>query len=256
MSFGENQKPPQGGSGWTAERAKSYLATLPKGIADLFPDTFTYNQTLNKYIPEGWEIKTIKDMGDVVCGKTPSKSIKENYGGSVLFIKIPNMHNEVYVMQTDEYLTDLGVRSQKNKTIPKGSIAVSCIATVGKVIITWQESHTNQQINSIIPKKLYYRYFLYFKMLENNKNFHDLASGGSATLNMNTSTFSAVNLLAPFNELLKMYNKQVNSIFEKILENQKQTQTLTKLRDTLLPQLISGKLKVPEALLKPQNNSQ
>ena len=230
---------------WSVERAKNYLATLPQEVSDLFPSEFEHHKKMG-WIPKGWEMKTIADMGSIVCGKTPSKSVKENYGGNIPFIKIPNMHNEIYVMQTDEYLTDLGVKAQKNKTIPQGSIAVSCIATVGKVVLTHEICHTNQQINNIIPREKYYQYYLYFYMLSLNEHFHNLASTGSATLNMNTSTFSKINILIPSDALLQEYNFSVKKYFKNILNNQMQNQTLTQLRDTLLSKLISGRIRIKD----------
>lgn len=227
-----------------ATKRKTTKSTLPKTTQNLFPNRFVFNNKLKKWIPEGWKVKNLGKVGKVVCGKTPSKSKKEYYGGNTLFVKIPNMHNEVYVLETNEYLTELGSKSQLNKSIPRGSIAVSCIATVGKVVLIDKESHTNQQINSIIPNQGYYQYYLYFLMLSLNGHFHSLASSGSATLNMNTSTFSDIEITMPSNHILKTYDKQVKSNFETILFNQKQTQTLTKLRDTLLPKLISGKIRI------------
>lgn len=222
---------------------KPLLHTNPS-LAAKFPASFVFNETLGKWIPEGWEVRTIKEFGKVVCGKTPSKSNPDFYGGSIPFVKIPNMHNEVFVLSTDEYLTEKGSESQANKLIPPGSISVSCIATVGKVIITNQPCHTNQQINSVVPNELIYRYFLYFTMLNLERHFHDLASAGSTTLNMNTSTFSNISILFPSKEVLSEFHKLVFPKFSKILQNQMEKETLTNLRDRLLPELISGRVRV------------
>lgn len=227
-----------------ADKRNTTKSTIPKDLQALFPDSFVFNEALKKWIPQGWEVKAISNVGKVVCGKTPSKSKKEYYGGNIPFIKIPNMHNEVYVMESSEYLTELGEKSQIKKRISKGSIAVSCIATVGKVILVDKESHTNQQINSVTPYQDCYQYYLYFMMLSLNKHFHDLASSGSATLNMNTSTFSNIRIIMPNDDVLEVYSRQVEAYFKNILFNQKQTQTLTKMRDNLLPKLISGKIRV------------
>jgi type I restriction enzyme, S subunit len=227
-----------------APQSKKLITKNPK-LSEEFPSSFVFNETLGKWIPEGWEVKKIKDFGNVICGKTPSKSNPENYGGKIPFIKIPNMHQEVYVLSTDEKLSDQGSNSQIKKLLPAGSIAVSCIATIGKVIITKEPSHTNQQINSIVPSEIESRYYLYFYMLNLEKHFHDLASGGSTTLNMNTSTFSAIEILDPRSNLLAAFYNKVDSLFAKILLNQENNAILTKLRDTLLPELISGRVRVP-----------
>lgn len=150
--------------------------------AALFPDDMEESELGE--IPRGWEINCISQFGDVVCGKTPSKANPEYFGDGIPFIKIPDMHNSVYVVSPSERLTALGAASQAKKTIPSGSICVSCIATVGKVVITHEPSQTNQQINSIVPKTPQFTAYLYFQMKKKEKEFHDLASGGSATLEL------------------------------------------------------------------------
>ena len=104
--------------------------------------------------PESWQEVTIDDIAkEVVCGKTPPTADAENCGGSVPFITIPDMHGSVYTASTERFLSDKGVATQANKTLPENSICVSCIASVGLVCLTAEPSQTNQQINSIVCKK-------------------------------------------------------------------------------------------------------
>ena len=193
---------------------------------------------------EWWEEKPLSFFGEIICGKTPSKKIEEYFGGDIPFIKIPDMYGNTFVFETSDSLTEKGKNSQNNKTLPPRSICVSCIATVGLVSMTTKESQTNQQINSIIPKKVFYRYYLYLFM----KNFSELliamASGGTATLNLNTGDFSKIEVVLPDENILKNFHNIVEPIFEKIFENQRQIRTLEKLRDTLLPKLMSGEVRV------------
>lgn len=228
------------------------LDTLPPeqyaqlaATAALFPDEMEESELGE--IPKGWKANQINQFGDVICGKTPSKTNPEYFGGGIPFIKIPDMHNSVYVVSPSERLSASGVASQAKKTIPPGSICVSCIATVGKVVITHELSQTNQQINSIVPRLPQYTTYLYFQMKEKEKEFHDLASGGSATLNMNTSTFSKVGVLNPEFEVLEKFSALVAPLFSEILARQKQSALLSETRDTLLPKLLSGELSVTEA---------
>ncbi len=99
---------------------------------------------------EIWEERPLSFFCDIVCGKTPSKKNKEFYNGEIPFIKIPDMHGKTFIFSTDDSLTEEGKNSQIKKTLPIKSICISCIATV-------KESHTNQQINSIVPHKDEYR---------------------------------------------------------------------------------------------------
>ncbi|WP_066566025.1 restriction endonuclease subunit S [Snodgrassella sp. CFCC 13594] len=210
--------------------------------ATLFPDAVEESELGE--IPKGWEINHISQFGSVVCGKTPSKANPEYFGIGIPFIKIPDMHNSVYVINPSDQLSALGSASQAKKTIPAGSICVSCIATVGKVVITHEPSQTNQQINTIVPNFSEYTVYLYFQMREKEKEFHDLASGGSATLNMNTSTFSKVSVLMPNFEILGKFSSFVAPLFSEILSRQKESAFLSEVRDTLLPKLLSGELSV------------
>lgn len=193
---------------------------------------------------EEWEEKPISFWGDIICGKTPSKSVKEYFGGDVPFIKIPDMHAKVFVFDAEDSLTEIGKESQKNKTIPPFSISVSCIATVGLVVLNAYESQTNQQINTIIPKEDEYRYYLYLYMKSLYEELHNMASGGTATLNLNTGDFSKIQIVYPSIEILKEFHVKVDILFKKIFSNSKQVQTLTKLRDTLLPKLMSREIRV------------
>jgi len=133
---------------------------------------------------------------------------------------------------------------QQLKTLPPNSICVSCIATVGLVSLTTKESQTNQQINSIIPFKNEYRYYLFLQMKDSYDLLHAMASGGTATLNLNTGNFSKINILLPPEELLKEFHNEVEPTFDKIFTNQTQIRTLEQLRDTLLPKLMSGEVRV------------
>ena len=195
-------------------------------------------------LPKGWNRCLIKDFVKIVCGKTPSKAIKEYFGGEYMFIKIPDMHNSVFIIETNDSLTEEGLNSQSNKTIPRFSICVSSIATVGLVCINPEPCQTNQQINSIVPKNKDLRYFLYFLTTSMKDTFLATASGGTATLNMNTSQFSNIGAFMPSEDILKEFDEIVSPIMEKILENEYNIKYLTQTRDTLLPKLMSGQLEV------------
>lgn len=193
---------------------------------------------------EDWEEKPLSFFGEIVCGKTPSKKIRNYFNGEIPLIKIPDMHENIFLFETTDNLTEEGKLSQSNKTLPSKSICVSCIATVGLVSMNAKESQTNQQINSIIPKKNYYRYFLYITMKSDYELLHSMASGGTATLNLNTGNFSKIPVQYPGDNFLFAYQREVEPYFDKIFTNHTQIRTLEKLRDTLLPKLMSGEVRV------------
>lgn len=211
-----------------------------KTTAALFPDVLVDSELGET--PEGWESTSLSSWGEIVCGKTPPTMNKEYYGGGIPFIKIPDMHGTMFAVETTDTLTQAGAEMQIKKILPKGSVCVSCIATVGQVLITYKESFTNQQINSIVPTDKCFSSYLYFSMLNLNSHLHDLASGGSATLNLNTGNFSKIEIIKPDSGVLEHFSKTVEPMISEILVNSYQQKHLSQVRDTLLPKLLSGEI--------------
>ena len=213
-------------------------ATLEQMAETLFRQWFV------EEAKEDWKEKPLSSYGKIVCGKTPPKKESRYFGGETPFIKIPDMHNKTFVLYSEDSLTKEGVLYQKDKTLPPFSVIVSCIATVGLVVMNAKEAQTNQQINSIVPYKEEYRYFLYLQLKNMYDDLNAMASGGTATLNLNTRNFSNIKIAYPTDDILYAFHNQVSVLFEKIYSNQKQIQTLIQTRDGLLPKLMSNKIKL------------
>ncbi|MCH9664880.1 MAG: restriction endonuclease subunit S [Gammaproteobacteria bacterium] len=194
-------------------------------------------------IPQTWGIEKISEISKVITGKTPPTKVKLNYGDKYKFIKIPDMHNNLYITKTKQSLSEEGNEYQPKQLIPANSLCVSCIATVGLVSIISEASHTNQQINSIICKEnlLFYLYF-FFK--SHSETLKQLGSGGTATLNVNKSMFENIKIIMPPPKVLDSYTEEVKPLFQKIKNNYLEIDALNNLRDSLLPKLMSGDIRV------------
>lgn len=176
---------------------------------------------------------------EVVCGKTPPTADAENYGGSVPFITIPDMHGSVYTTSTERFLSDKGVATQANKTLPENSICVSCIASVGLVCLTAEPSQTNQQINSIVCKKNISPFYVYIKMTTLTEYLKQLGAGGSTTLNVNKTLFGQIPILLPDETVMKEFHGKVEPLFSAIRANQYEMQRLESLKSLFLTQISS-----------------
>lgn len=194
-------------------------------------------------IPEGWGVKKIKDISKVVLGKTPSTRKEENYGDKYPFIRIPEMHDQMYITDTEKKLSEVGHKTQEKKLIPENSIMVSCIGTVGLVSLNLKPSHTNQQINTINCHDILVEY-LYFKMKNMRRKLIKIGSSGTTMSNINKGTFEKLNVLIPNEKSLIKYHTTVKPLFDKIKNNLLENQSLKELRDTLLPKLMSGEIRV------------
>jgi type I restriction enzyme S subunit len=219
--------------------------SLPAEIQALFPSRLV--ESPQGLIPEGWEVGTVADLGDVICGKTPPTSKPENYGDEVPFITIPDMHGKIAVTQTARSLSKMGANTQPKKYLRPGSICVSCIATPGLVTRVTVASQTNQQINSVVPFEKWGDSYPLFAMQRVGALVRSGGSGGSVFHNLSKSGFEKIPVLLPSQDVIKHFDKTSSPIVEKIVANQNKIQTLAELRDTLLPRLISGQLRLPEA---------
>ncbi|BBF80691.1 restriction endonuclease subunit S [Asticcacaulis excentricus] len=203
--------------------------------------------TPNGPLPEGWNCKTLGQMGAVITGKTPSKANPAFYGADVPFVKIPDMHQSMFIWQTADSLSSQGASSQMSKTVPAGSLCVSCIATVGLVSITTKPSQTNQQINTLVPHDPHWREYLYFALESLKAHLQNLGSNGATMTNVNKQKFSSVQIAIPTDELMSHYHDFAGPLLDLIAKLTLANQHLAASRDLLLPRLMTGQLSVAAA---------
>ncbi|MDO9099105.1 MAG: restriction endonuclease subunit S [Candidatus Methanoperedens sp.] len=195
-------------------------------------------------VPEGWEVKRLADFGNVITGKTPSKAVPENFGSFMPFIKTPDMHGNVFCIQTGDSLSERGASSQKNKTLPPNSLCISCIGTAGIVTITSIKAQTNQQINSIVLNSERFREYLYFALMGLKEVINQYGANGATMVNLNKGKFEALNVICPDTKNISAFHDLISSHFDSIKTLQIKNINLRRTRDLLLPKLISGEVDV------------
>ena len=195
-------------------------------------------------LPKEWEIKRLFEFGKIETGKTPSKERDQNYGGDIMFIKTPDMHDNIYVISTDEFLSTEGHLTQPKKLLPENSIMVSCIGTGGVVAINDRPAHTNQQINSIILNKSEYLEWLYFVCKNLKETIEMFGATGSTMTNLSKGKFEKLKIVAPPEKVILDYHELTKNLFIEVRVLLHKNDLLAKQRDMLLPRLMSGKLEV------------
>jgi len=178
--------------------------------------------------PKSWEVRQTQEIGKIVTGTTPNTEDQENFGKKYPFITPTDLDENKYVEVVERYLSEKGYNN--SKPIPKNSIVVICIASIGKNAITKQESCTNQQINSIICNEDINPEYLYYIM--NYRNKHLKALAGSTTVPIvSKSEFSTFLLpIAPLPEQKKIADilSSVDKAIEKTDEIIEKTEKLKK----------------------------
>lgn len=195
-------------------------------------------------MPKGWNVFCLSNYGRIETGKTPSMEHPEYYGGKYLFIKTPDMHDEMYVLDTSESLSELGNKIQPNKLLPENSIMVSCIGSAGVVAINAKPAHTNQQINSIVLKDIRELEWLYFTCKFLKPTIELFGATGATMTNLSKGKFERLKVINPSMNIKEKYHTLCHSMFQTIKCLQEKNLALIHQRDLLLPRLMSGKLSI------------
>ena len=144
-----------------------------------------------------WNTQTIAELGKVVTGRTPPSAKPEQFGDKHPFITPSDIEWGVKYVETDRLLSEKGQEAYQQIVLPKKSVCVVCIASIGKVCATTEESVTNQQINSIIVDEESHDPDFVFYLASLLQDTLKAYAGGSATPIVNKGTFSKIKLQVP-----------------------------------------------------------
>lgn len=164
-------------------------------------------------VPVNWCWTQLKYVSDIITGGTPSKSISEYYGGKFPFVKPADLDQGRNVVNASEYLSEDG--KKVSRVVPQGSTSVCCIGSIGKSGFLEQESTTNQQINTVVPKinKLFMYYYLNTEFFINKLN--SLSSATTIAI-VNKSKMESIQIpIAPLAEQQRIV-KQIENLFSKL----------------------------------------
>lgn len=165
-------------------------------------------------LPEGWRIGILGEFGDIITGKTPSSDNPEDFGDDMLFITPGDFAvGSKFILNTERHLSAIGCERLKNKILPKGSVAVTCIGSdMGKVAIVFEPSITNQQINAIKVKENIYIDYLFYYLSSIKNELKAMALGSSTMPLLNKNDFEDINIIIPHYPCLNEFSKIMSKI--------------------------------------------
>jgi type I restriction enzyme S subunit len=187
-------------------------------------------------------------LGDLVTvkgGSTPSTKISEYWDGNIYWATPRDLSNNdsIYLLNTDRKITQEGLQQISSDVLPIGTVLLSSRAPIGYLVITDIPVAVNQGFIALICDKLYSNYFIYC-CIKHNLDYIINSSNGSVFDEISKSVFKTLTITIPDKEELDHFNKVVSPLFHKIKSNIYQIRTLTQLRDTLLPKLMNGEIKL------------
>ncbi len=199
-------------------------------------------------IPEGWEVKQIQDLYDTSSGGTPNRNNKneaEFYSNaSIPWVKTKEL-NDNYILDTEEKITEIAVKKSSAKIFPKNTVLIAMYgATIGKLGILSLSAATNQACCAFLLKEADYSSYYIFQFLKSNTKKITSLAFGAAQPNISQNTMKNIDILKPSKGVLELYNRNIDVIFNEIFFLQRKNKNQSKIRDLLIPQLVTGKREV------------
>lgn len=201
-------------------------------------------------IPRGWEVRTIKDVVKSVGGATPRTKTPEYWAeGDICWTTPKDLSSAEapVLLDTTRKITEAGLSKISSGLLPVGTLLMSSRAPVGYLALTRIPTAINQGYIAMLPggrlSPLFLLHWAHFNM-----DVIKSRAGGTTFAEISKRNFRPIPIAVPSKDVLDKFETTVSPMFEKMVANLEQSQTLTELRDTLLPKLISGELRVPEAL--------
>ena len=203
-----------------------------------------WNKKLKREIPKGWNISLIKDFATTYSGGTPKSTNIEYYNnGEIAWINSGELNSPI-ITKTTNYITKCGLENSSAKLYPSNSILVAMYgATAGKVSLLTFEACSNQAVCGIIPTIENMLYYVYFHISSLYSHFITLSTG-SARDNISQNTIKNILLPIPTRNILKLFDEKIGSIYQMIVNNYQQIDSLAMQRDELLPLLMNGQVSV------------
>ena len=192
-----------------------------------------------------WEEDSLLKLIQLVGGGTPKTSITEYWDGDIPWLAGGDIaaNHKSFVNYAEKRITEAGLNKSSAKLLPKYATVISARGTVGKYCLLAEPMAFSQSNYGILPKTESCFFFTYLLI---NHVVEELQSSayGSVFDTITTATFKENKVLIPTKKEIIQFDKSISPYFQKMFINKGQIHTLEKLRDTLLPKLMSGEVRV------------
>ncbi len=229
-------------------KAEGRLTSLPAEISDLFPDTFVETD-LGK-LPAGWTSSSIDGAcTKIFSGGTPSTTIPRYWDGNYGWLSSGET-GAAFIISTDKTITDAGVQNSSTKEALRFDTVIASAGqgkTRGQTSLLLLDTYVNQSVVTLRARREVGALLLYFNLAQRYDEFRRHSDSSSSRGSLTTSLLKELPFVIPNQEVCAFFDKTAHSIVGKIELNLRENVVLMELRGTLLPKLISGELRIPDA---------
>jgi type I restriction enzyme S subunit len=198
-------------------------------------------------IPKGWRVGKLSDVGEIIGGGTPSKSKPEYYseiGIPWITPKDLSINKNKYISRGEIDISELGLRESSARLMPKGTVLFSSRAPIGYIAIAKNAVTTNQGFKSVVPFENISSEYIYL-LLKNSVNEIESRATGSTFKEISGGEMKKVPIILPPKEIIRKFNEIATTLGKTQASLEDENNILMSIRDTLLPKLMSGEIRVP-----------
>lgn len=201
------------------------------------------NTKITNGIPDGWQKQTAFDVMEVLSGGTPKTKNSEFWDGEIPFFTPKDATNCAYVMNTEKFVSEEGVRSCNSKLYPKNTVFITARGTVGKINLAQTPMAMNQSCYALVAIPPVNQYFLYFSLVNGVEQFRSRAVGAVFDAIIR-DTFKLIPFLVPTFEQIDAFSEVAKSILGQIDILSTSIAKLKEAKDHLLPKLMNGEIEL------------
>ena len=196
---------------------------------------------------EGWVENSLLEVIQLIGGGTPKTAIAEYWDGDIPWLAggdIASNHKS-FINCSVKSITEVGLNNSSAKLLPKYATVISARGTVGKYCLLAQSMAFSQSNYGILPNPKISECFFFTYLLMNHV-VEELQSSayGCVFDTITTTTFKEIKVILPTETEILRFEQSLSPYFKKMFLNKSKIHTLEKLRDTLLPKLMSGEVRV------------
>jgi len=218
---------------------------MNEATAALFPDSFEESEL--GAVPKGWRVIPVGNVVEAIGGATPDTKNPEYWEPAEHHWTTPKDLSGIaspVLLGTERKLSDAGLKKISSGLLPVGSLVMSSRAPIGYLAMTQVPMAINQGYIAIPPGgKLSPLYMLFW--CQTNMDSIKGRANGSTFMEISKKAFRPIPALVPSQAVLDAFEPVTTQLFTRLVENEKQAQSLASIRDILLPRLISGQLRLP-----------
>ncbi len=194
-------------------------------------------------IPEEWRVIGYCDAVDIKGGGTPPTNNPEFWNGSIPFFTPKDVSSDCFVLKTEKSITEAGLSNCNSRLYAKNTVFITARGTVGKVVMAGCSMAMNQTNYALIGNNGLSQYFVYLLTIALVDKLLKKANG--AVFNaITTRDFEGEQIVLPNIFVLGKFIDTISPLYQKVLSIAKENETLATLRDTLLPKLMNGEIKL------------